>query len=118
MFWGVVAAVRSTPLRMRRLVVQCVLVILIHHGIAILFSNDRFGPYFAEPVIAGLDPETNEPFITGMDLLGAMAPSSDFIVRAHTEISPTLVVNKRLRHSSAFYRYPRPQYISDSPRNP
>lgn len=50
-------------------------------GRALPPSRIRFGPYFAEPVIAGLDPESNEPFITGMDLLGAMAPSSDFIVR-------------------------------------
>ena len=39
----------------------------------------RFGPYYAEPVIAGLD-ENNQPYITGMDLIGAMAPASDFVV--------------------------------------
>lgn len=31
----------------------------------------RFGPYFCEPVIAGLTDE-GKPFITGMDLIGAM----------------------------------------------
>lgn len=39
----------------------------------------RFGPYFCEPVIAGLD-EQGKPYITGMDLIGAMAPASDFVV--------------------------------------
>jgi len=52
-----------------------------------MLYEKRFGPYFAEPIIAGLDPETLEPFITGMDLLGAMAPSSDFIVAGTAESS-------------------------------
>ena len=30
----------------------------------------RFGPYFIEPVIAGLDPKTMKPFICNMDLIG------------------------------------------------
>jgi len=38
----------------------------------------RFGPYFCEPVIAGLDAE-NKPFLTGMDSLGAMETSPDFM---------------------------------------
>lgn len=39
----------------------------------------RFGPYFSEPVIAGLDKD-NKPFLCSMDLLGAMAKSDDFAV--------------------------------------
>merc|ERR1719384_1976529 len=39
----------------------------------------RFGPYFCEPVIAGLD-EDGTPYITGMDSLGAMETSKDFMV--------------------------------------
>lgn len=45
---------------------------------AVLYEK-RFGPYFCEPVIAGLEPD-GTPYITGMDLLGAMAPASDFVV--------------------------------------
>jgi hypothetical protein len=32
--------------------------------------NDRFGPYFCEPIIAGLS-EDNVPFICTTDLIGA-----------------------------------------------
>lgn len=39
----------------------------------------RFGPYFAEPVIAGLQPD-GTPFLCAMDLLGAMAVADDFVV--------------------------------------
>jgi len=47
--------------------------------VSALLYEKRFGPYFCEPVVAGLNPD-NTPFITGMDLLGAMAPASDFVV--------------------------------------
>lgn len=30
----------------------------------------RFGPYFVEPLVAGLN-DDNTPFISGMDLIGA-----------------------------------------------
>jgi len=36
-------------------------------------THRRFGPYFVEPVVAGLDAD-GKPFITAMDLIGA-APS-------------------------------------------
>lgn len=40
----------------------------------------RFGPYYCEPVIAGLEPN-GKPFITGMDLIGAMeTPADNFMV--------------------------------------
>jgi 20S proteasome subunit beta 3 len=40
----------------------------------------RFGPYFVEPVVAGLD-EKDEPFIDAMDLLGANVESpEDFVL--------------------------------------
>lgn len=38
----------------------------------------RFGPYFCEPVIAGLDAESGKPFICSMDLLGAEMFTEDF----------------------------------------
>mmetsp|Transcript_8132 Transcript_8132/g.24500 ORF Transcript_8132/g.24500 Transcript_8132/m.24500 type:complete len:205 (-) Transcript_8132:759-1373(-) len=38
----------------------------------------RFGPYFSEPIIAGLD-SNNKPFLCGMDLLGALAIEPDYV---------------------------------------
>lgn len=40
----------------------------------------RFGPYFVEPVIAGLTPKTFEPFICNMDLIGCPNAPDDFVV--------------------------------------
>lgn len=40
----------------------------------------RFGPYFVEPVIAGLDPKTSEPFIASLDLIGCPMLTEDFVV--------------------------------------
>ena len=31
----------------------------------------RFGPFFVEPIVAGLDPVTFEPYICNMDLIGS-----------------------------------------------
>ena len=45
-----------------------------------LLYERRFGPFFVEPVIAGLDPKTNVPFIAGMDLIGCPMIAEDFIV--------------------------------------
>lgn len=40
----------------------------------------RFGPYFIEPVIAGLDPKTFKPYICSMDLIGCLSSPKDFSV--------------------------------------
>jgi len=40
---------------------------------------NRFGPWFTEPVIAGLT-EDNKPFLSGMDLIGAPVFTNDFVV--------------------------------------
>jgi len=40
----------------------------------------RFGPYFIEPVIAGLDPKTMKPFIASCDLIGCPMVPEDFVV--------------------------------------
>lgn len=34
-----------------------------------LLYERRFGPYFIEPVIAGLDPIDNKPYVCNMDLV-------------------------------------------------
>uniref|UniRef100_A0A6G1SIM8 Proteasome subunit beta n=1 Tax=Aceria tosichella TaxID=561515 RepID=A0A6G1SIM8_9ACAR len=40
----------------------------------------RFGPYFIEPIIAGIDDKTGEPFIGCMDLIGCLEDPEDFCV--------------------------------------
>ncbi|XP_065665845.1 proteasome subunit beta type-3 isoform X2 [Hydra vulgaris] len=40
----------------------------------------RFGPYFVEPLIAGLHPKTNEPYIASCDLIGCPCEPEDFVV--------------------------------------
>lgn len=45
----------------------------------------RFGPYFIEPVIAGLDPKTYKPFICNMDLIGCPNMPDDFVVAGTCE---------------------------------
>jgi len=45
-----------------------------------MLYEKRFGPYFAEPIVAGLDDEKNEPFICAMDLIGAPVYTKDFVV--------------------------------------
>lgn len=45
-----------------------------------LLYERRFGPYFVEPVIAGLDPKTFEPFVASLDLIGCPMVTEDFVV--------------------------------------
>jgi len=45
-----------------------------------LLYEKRFGPYFVEPIVAGLDPTTHKPFLSAMDLIGAPVYTSDFVV--------------------------------------
>ncbi|KXZ48176.1 hypothetical protein GPECTOR_30g272 [Gonium pectorale] len=39
----------------------------------------RFGPYFAAPVVAGLEPD-GKPFLSGMDTIGAVETAKDFMI--------------------------------------
>lgn len=39
----------------------------------------RFGPYFVEPIVAGLK-EDKTPFISAFDLIGAPVITDDFVV--------------------------------------
>lgn len=43
-----------------------------------LLYEKRFGPYFASPVIAGLESD-GKPYISGMDSIGALEVAEDFI---------------------------------------
>ncbi|KAJ1921793.1 proteasome core particle subunit beta 3 [Mycoemilia scoparia] len=49
------------------------------HMISNMLYQKRFGPYFCEPIIAGLT-EKDEPYIMGMDLIGCLSSAPDFIV--------------------------------------
>lgn len=44
-----------------------------------LLYSRRFGPYFVEPLIAGLDPNTNKPYIGSTDTIGCLAEPEDFL---------------------------------------
>lgn len=44
-----------------------------------ILYEKRFGPYFVEPIVAGLS-KSGEPFLSGMDLIGAPVSTDDFVV--------------------------------------
>ncbi|EDL11064.1 mCG13639 [Mus musculus] len=48
--------------------------------VANLLYEKWFGPYYTEPVIAGLDPKTFKPFICSLDLIGCPMVTDDFVV--------------------------------------
>ncbi|KAI9364971.1 nucleophile aminohydrolase [Zopfochytrium polystomum] len=51
------------------------------HIISSTLYERRFGPYFVEPVIVGLDgPNKDEPFICSADLIGCLNFAKDFVV--------------------------------------
>jgi 20S proteasome subunit beta 3 len=45
-----------------------------------LLYEKRFGPYFCEPIICGIEGDDNKPFICAQDLIGAACYASDFVV--------------------------------------
>mmetsp|Transcript_72216 Transcript_72216/g.154582 ORF Transcript_72216/g.154582 Transcript_72216/m.154582 type:complete len:206 (+) Transcript_72216:89-706(+) len=47
--------------------------------ISSMLYEKRFGPYFTEPVVAGLD-KNNDPFLCSFDFIGAMSKAEDFVV--------------------------------------
>jgi len=47
--------------------------------VSTIFYEKRFGPYFYEPVIAGLN-DDGTPFICTTDLIGAKQLAKDFVV--------------------------------------
>ncbi|KAL3806254.1 hypothetical protein ACHAXA_001077 [Cyclostephanos tholiformis] len=49
-----------------------------------MLYEKRFGPYFCEPIIAGLD-GGGSPYLATMDLIGAQAHSRDFVVAGTCE---------------------------------
>ena len=54
--------------------------VLINREFFVCVVEHRFGPYFVSPVIAGLDPDSSEPYLAGMDTIGAIETAKDFMV--------------------------------------
>lgn len=50
------------------------------HLVSTMLYEKRFGPYFTEPIIAGLDGPDNKPYVCAMDLIGAPVLTDDFVV--------------------------------------
>ena len=49
------------------------------HLVSATLYERRFGPYFASPVVAGLQPD-DTPYLCGMDSIGAQETAKDFMV--------------------------------------
>ncbi len=45
----------------------------------------RFGPFFVEPIVAGLEGKDKKPFICSMDLIGCQTMPEDFVVSGTSE---------------------------------
>ena len=50
-----------------------------------LLYERRFGPFFVEPLVAGLDPVTGEAYLCAMDLIGCKTTPRDFVVTGTAE---------------------------------
>lgn len=53
---------------------------VLTHLISTLLYEKRFQPYFCEPIVAGLEPNTNQPYLSTMDLLGCKQKCEDYVV--------------------------------------
>ncbi|CAJ0840511.1 21132_t:CDS:10 [Entrophospora sp. SA101] len=49
------------------------------HLVSSTLYEKRFGPYFVEPIVAGID-KHNQPYICEMDLIGCIGNATDFVV--------------------------------------
>lgn len=52
---------------------------VVNNLLSTLLYEKRFGPYFVEPIVAGLD-EDNKPYLSCMDLIGCAVEADDFVV--------------------------------------
>jgi len=50
------------------------------HLVSNSLYEKRFGPFFVEPIIAGIDSLSSQPFICSMDLIGCINFAKDFVV--------------------------------------
>ena len=67
------------------------------HMVSSALYERRFGPYYVEPVVAGLDSKTNQPFICSMDLIGCINFAKDFVVSGVFRSKPLRNVRIALR---------------------
>ena len=51
---------------------------VVSHLVASSLYEKRFGPWFCEPIVAGLDTQ-GDPFISGFDLIGTESTAPDFV---------------------------------------
>eukprot|EP00401_Gymnodinium_catenatum_P054845 CAMPEP_0117538476 /NCGR_PEP_ID=MMETSP0784-20121206/42498_1 /TAXON_ID=39447 /ORGANISM="" /LENGTH=202 /DNA_ID=CAMNT_0005335091 /DNA_START=115 /DNA_END=723 /DNA_ORIENTATION=+ len=51
----------------------------VGNSISSMLYEKRFGPWFCEPVVAGLDTD-KKPFLCAFDFIGAMSKAQDFVV--------------------------------------
>lgn len=54
-------------------------VAIVSNVLSSMLYERRFAPYFVSPVVAGLHPETNEPFLSAFDYIGAACYAKDFV---------------------------------------
>eukprot|EP00013_Stygamoeba_regulata_P013693 CAMPEP_0177682174 /NCGR_PEP_ID=MMETSP0447-20121125/31115_1 /TAXON_ID=0 /ORGANISM="Stygamoeba regulata, Strain BSH-02190019" /LENGTH=192 /DNA_ID=CAMNT_0019191653 /DNA_START=134 /DNA_END=712 /DNA_ORIENTATION=+ len=54
--------------------------VVVGNVISSILYERRFGPYFVEPVVAGLQGPEKKPYICAMDLIGAPVFADDFVV--------------------------------------
>lgn len=80
------------------------------HLVSSTLYSKRFGPYYTEPVVAGLDAaDGNKPFICSMDVIGCINFAKDFVVCGTASSNlygvcealyePDLVIKMILNHS-------------------
>uniref|UniRef100_A0A2K5PP00 Uncharacterized protein n=1 Tax=Cebus imitator TaxID=2715852 RepID=A0A2K5PP00_CEBIM len=74
--FGIQARMVTTDFQIFPMVAQC----LKFYPVANLLYEKHFGPYYTEPVIAGLDPKTRKPFSCSLDLIGCPMVTDDFVV--------------------------------------
>lgn len=81
------------------------------HLVASTLYEKRFGPYYAEPVIAGLDPSTGEPFICSTDLIGCTTFPNDFVVTGTADDMLYGMCESLWEEGLVFYSSARPYNI-------
>nr|CEL70036.1 TPA: Proteasome subunit beta type-3-A [Neospora caninum Liverpool] len=52
---------------------------IMSNVVASMLYGRRFAPYFVSPVVAGLHPETHQPFLSAFDYIGAACYAKDFV---------------------------------------
>ena len=50
------------------------------HLVSSTLYERRFGPWFVDPLVAGIDQQTKKPFIGSTDLIGCINFAEDFVV--------------------------------------